>query len=96
MKYDLIETGKRIAEVRKQKGLTQEAFGEKVHITKAHLARIENGRRGASIELLVDISCEFDVSLDYLILGRIECNSIEIKATIRNAIESLIEIESKL
>lgn len=96
MKYDLIETGKRIAAIRKQNGLTQLQFAEMLYITKSHLARIENGRRGASVELMVDIACLFNLSLDYLILGKEKCDSAEIKAAIRNAIDVFGSIESKL
>ena len=69
MKYDLIETGKRIKAVRKQHELTQEQFAEKFNVSVEHVGRIETGKRGISIDLLVDIACAFDVSLDYLILG---------------------------
>ena len=69
MKYDLVETGKRIRDIRKKNGLTQEAFADKFNISVEHVGRIETGKRGTSIDLLVEISCTFNVSLDYLILG---------------------------
>ena len=69
MKYDLLETGKRIKKIRKANGLTQEQFAEKFNVSVEHVGRIETGKRGVSIDLFVDISCAFDVSLDYLILG---------------------------
>lgn len=96
MKYDLLETGKRIKELRKENGLTQEQFAEMCHTSLVHIASIENGRRGASIELFVDIACMFDVSLDYLVLGKNKYDEDEAKAKVRNAIEALIEIEKKL
>ena len=69
MKYDLVETGKRIKEIRKQNRLTQEQFADKFSVSVEHIGRIETGKRGISIDLLVDIACAFNVSLDYLILG---------------------------
>ena len=69
MKYDLLETGKRIKKIRKANGLTQEQFAEKFNVSVEHVGRIETGKRGISIDLFVDISCAFNVSLDYLILG---------------------------
>ena len=96
MKYDLIETGKRIAGIRKQNGLTQEQFGEIVNVSLVHLANIEKGRKGASIELFVDIACKFNVSLDYLILGKKEYGPEIEKRKIRSAIECLMEIEKFL
>ena len=41
MKYDLVETGKRIAEIRRQNGLTQEQFAEKFSVSVEHVGRIE-------------------------------------------------------
>ena len=96
MKYDLAETGKRIREVRKMNGLTQEEFSEKLYMTVSHIGKIEQGIRGASIELLVDISCQFNVSLDYLVLGKSGCDMAESKVVIRSVIDALTEIESKL
>lgn len=70
MKYDLLEAGSRIRKIRKENGLTQEQFAEKFNVSVEHIGRIETGKRGVSIDLFVDISCAFNVSLDYLILGR--------------------------
>ena len=69
MKYDLIEIGKRIKEIRKTNGLTQEKFADKFNVSVEHVGRMETGKRGTSMDLLVDISCVFNVSLDYLVLG---------------------------
>ena len=96
MKYDLIETGKRIKEIRKQNGLTQEQFAEMFNVSIVHLASVEKGRRGASIELLVDVACKFDMSLDYLILGKRAYDAEEAKAKVRNAIDALMNIEKQL
>ena len=96
MKYDLLETGKRIKELRKENGLTQEQFAEMLNISIVHIASIEKGIRGASIELLIDIVCMFDVTLDYLVLGKINYDKYEAQMKVRNAIEALMEIEKKL
>ena len=96
MKYDLLETGKRIKELRKENGLTQEQFAEMCHTSLVHIGSIEKGIRGASIELLIDIVCMFDVTLDYLVLGKINYDMYEAQMKVRNAIEALMEIEKKL
>lgn len=96
MKYDLIETGKRIAGIRKQNGLTQEQFAERLYVTLSHISKIEIGKKGASIEMLVDIAYKFDVSLDYLILGNVKDDEKEIQETIREAIDALVKAETKL
>ena len=96
MKYDLAETGKRIREVRKMNGLTQEEFSSKVNISTTHIGSIERGFKGCSIELLVDIAIAFNVSLDFLILGKSGSDMTETKTAIRNAIEALVKLESTL
>lgn len=67
--YDIVESGKRIARLRKNAGYTQEQFGELVGLSYRSIADIERGYRGTSIDTLVDISNLLDVSLDYLVLG---------------------------
>lgn len=67
--YDIVESGKRIASLRKNAGYTQEQFGEKIGLSYRSIADIERGYRGTSIDTLVDISSLLNVSLDYLILG---------------------------
>ena len=70
MYYDPVLCGKRIRELRIMKGVTQEQLAMKVSLTSDHIGRIEIGRRGCSIDLLIELSSYFDVSLDYLVLGK--------------------------
>ena len=46
--------------------------------------------------MLVDIAIAFNVSLDFLILGKSGSDMTETKAAIRNAIEALVKLESTL
>lgn len=70
MYYDLKESGKRIKEMRKQAGYTQEQLAEAVGVGCQTIANIENGRKGAGIDTLIIVSEVFGCTLDYLILGR--------------------------
>lgn len=70
MYYDMIETGKRIQQLRKEKKLTQEQLAEKINIGERHLQKLESGERGGSVDTLVEIARFFHVSLDFLILGK--------------------------
>ena len=70
MYYDVIETGRRIQKLRKGKGLTQEQLASLLKVTDRHIRSVESGGRNASIDLLVSLSDIFNVSLDYLILGK--------------------------
>lgn len=69
MYYDQKESGKRIAKLRKKKGLTQEQLAEKLSISYSLLAKVESGSRAASIDLLVEMKAFFNTTLDYLALG---------------------------
>ena len=59
--------GKRLKELRKEAGLTQQELGDKLNLTKVSICSYENDTRMASIETLIDISNLFKVDIDYLI-----------------------------
>ena len=75
--YNPIEVGERIRELRKKRNLTQEELAEQLNITSVSMCRIEKGSKGASIDLLVEISTYFKTSMDYLIFGK-ELSELEI------------------
>ena len=64
------EIGKRIRTERKRNGLTQAKLAERLGISLNTIGRIEVGIRMPSIELFVELAELFEVSLDYLILGK--------------------------
>ena len=71
-KRNATETDKRIGgkikELRKEAGLSQEAFGSKYHLSQNDVTNIENGYKTASFDLLLDIAKDYDgVTTDYLI-----------------------------
>ena len=51
-------------------GMTQGQLAERLGITREHIGRIERGRYGCSIDLLLELSCTLNVSTDYLLSGR--------------------------
>ena len=95
MRFDPVECGKRIKSLREEKGLTQMQLAEQTRITTDYLRAIERGRRACSIDLLVDLSLFFEVTLDHLILGRTPANEI-IRAEILQAIGILQNIKNTL
>lgn len=66
---DLLKTGKFIAELRKEKGLTQEQLGEKVGVTNKTVSRWETGNYLPSVEVLLILSELFGVSINELLSG---------------------------
>ncbi len=69
--YDvnLQEMGKRIRTIRKTQKQTQEAFAETIHISTSYLALLEQGKRTASLDVVAQISKNYNVSVDYLLFG---------------------------
>ena len=70
MNYDMKKSGELVQQLRIQHGSTQEAFAKVLNIDRSNLSRIESGRRGCSLDLLVQLSSIFGVTLDYLVFGQ--------------------------
>lgn len=70
MDYDMRKSGERIHQLRLQAGYTQSELASKLNIDRSFLSHIESGKRGCSVDLLVQFSKLFGVSLDYLALGK--------------------------
>ncbi len=75
--FDMKACGARIKELRRKNNETQETTAYNLYISQDHLRKIESGKSGASIDLLIDISTYFGVSLDYLIRGQREVTDAE-------------------
>ena len=86
MYYDTCRSGRRIQELRKAHGMTQAGLAEALNISLDHLRKIEGGQRGCSVDLLIALAAAFDVSLDFLVLGR--GGSV---AAARDKLQSLID-----
>lgn len=67
---DLIYIGKFIAELRKEKGLTQEKLGEKLGVTNKTISRWETGVYLPSADALLAMSKMFEVSINEILNGK--------------------------
>ena len=68
--YDSKETGMRIRNLRKQRGMTQSDLAQILNIAdKSVISKIENGVKELSIDYAVMIAEYFNVSLNYLLRG---------------------------
>ena len=65
MKY--MNIGNAITEIRKTQGLTQEEFGALFHVTRQTVSNWENEKNYPDLQILVNISDQFNVSLDQLL-----------------------------
>lgn len=58
--------GKRIAELRKRRGLSQAKLAELAGIDPGHIARIELGRYSTGIDILAKIGYALDCRIDFI------------------------------
>lgn len=68
MAIDYESLGKRIANACKQTGITQEALGEQLNMTRKHISVIETAINRPSLDTLVDIANALNVSADDLLV----------------------------
>lgn len=67
---EIAAIGRRIKEVRKYLQIRQKDMALKLGITNAHLSEIEKGTASPSIELLYKITRTYNMSPEYLFLGK--------------------------
>lgn len=97
MYFDSYITGKRIQQLRKTKGLTQEQFAVKLNISDLHLGKIERGEGTASIDLLVEVAISLNTTLDFLILGVLDTpRERELNAQIKKQHQKIQIFKNKL
>ena len=59
-----------LKEIRKKLKYSQQKVALDLNISRESLSYYENGKRQPSLELLVQMSSYFNVSIDYLITGK--------------------------
>lgn len=102
MNYDMKQSGERIRQLRINNRLTQEKTANALNIDQSYYGRIETGKRGCPVDLFIQLSDLFGVSLDYLILGRSGISLPEdtavtqLKSDIDNLVEQLERFKTSL
>ena len=102
MNYDIKQSGERIRQLRIRSGLTQEKTANALNIDQSYYGRIETGKRGCPVDLFVQLSDLFGVSLDYLIFGRSgsglpdDAAVAQLKSDIKNLMEQLERFKTSL
>lgn len=61
--------GEILKEQRKERGLTQQAVSDELHISRQTLSNWENGKNYPDIPMLVQLSEYYSLSLDYMLKG---------------------------
>lgn len=101
MAYDIKGSGIRIRQLRIQSGYTQEKLAEALNVDQSYYGRIETGKRGCPVDLFIQISDLFGVSLDYLIRGRSSslaggADVAQLKSEIEKLVEQLERFKTSL
>lgn len=69
--YDRYLVGERIQKRRQSLGLSQEALAERMDRAAKYCSDIERGVCGMSIETMIAFSEQLDMSLDYMMYGKV-------------------------
>ena len=102
MNYDMKRSGAYIQNLRIQKGYTQGQLAKAINMDRSYLSRIESGAKGCSVDLFIQLSEFFHVSLDALILGTnseyflADGKSAQLKADISELIDQLTALQNQL
>ncbi len=69
---DYISIGRKIANGRLNKGLTQEDLAEKINSNAGYISNIETAKKKPSLRMLIKIVNVLDISLDYLVINELD------------------------
>ena len=67
---DTARVGKFLSELRRERGLTQEQLGERLGTTNKTISRWENGNYMPPVEMLMELSEFYGVSINEILSGR--------------------------
>ena len=95
MYFNQMEFGQRIKEQRNRMGLTQEELALRLNIGHEHMNKIERGKRGCSIDIILELSEVFGVSTDYLLTGK-KADDESIRDSVENIMDELSSILARI
>ena len=83
--------GRRIREVRTERGISQADLAERSKTTAQYLSQIENGKKQASLQVLLSVAEVLEVSLNELLTGNQVNNPVEYQ---RDIVRLLVDCSS--
>jgi transcriptional regulator with XRE-family HTH domain len=92
--YNLKQTGECVKRLRMRKNLTQEKMADQMYKNVDTVRKIEQGKHGMSVDLLIEMADFFGVSTDYLLCrnnGIDDCKHVLIR--LKSEIDSLLDSE---
>jgi plasmid maintenance system antidote protein VapI len=79
------QVGKRMKQLREAHGLKPSEIADMIEVDRSHWTRFEKGQRAISDECAWKLVQRFDVTLDWLILGRMDKLSFDVAERLRSA-----------
>lgn len=70
MYYDIKESGKRIKELRKKAGMTQEGLANRLNMSTVAISNMERGVNGVSLDMMGILAEALNSSMDYIAFGK--------------------------
>ena len=88
-KMDQVKIGKFLAELRKEKEMTQEQLAEKLNVARRTISRWETGNNMPDIDMLIEISDLYEVDLREILNGERKSENMnnETKETVLQAVD---------
>ena len=95
---DLIQIGKFIAALRRERGLSQEQLGEKLGVTNKTVSRWETGNNMPDLDILVELADLYSVDLREILSGerKNEQMNEELKETVLQVADYTSEEKARL
>ncbi len=88
--------GKRLADIRKSKKLTQEALAEKTDLANNYISNIENSRSIPSLETLAKLCGALEVTPNDILLGTSTTSELYMRKELEDKIGSLSPKEKRM
>lgn len=93
MKIDYSLIGKRIQNRRKEMGMSQLVFSEKIDRSTTFVSYIENGTRSMTLDTLIQVANILDVGADYLLADYIGVLDSQADQEVILLLDDCLEIE---
>lgn len=89
--YFMVEFGRKVKQIREEKGMTQQTMAEKLYVTRQAVSRWECGARQPDLLTAKKIAKLLDVSLDELLSGEELQGNIERKPVLAQPAENALQ-----
>ena len=96
MEVDYVLLGEQIKFWRQHRNFTQEKLAEKVELTPGFISLIETGKKRASLETLIRVCKELEITLNDLLLGNQITQPIDYNTEFAELISNLNEYERNM